>query len=124
MVKDVWMYYLVCNVDEQILMRRRHNDGIWKGLYDFPSIDSDYSMDAALAVQQWMGSVPVSLGFVVNRVSSEQLHLLSHRRIHAFFIELEFAQSFFAPAHCAWVEVSNVHQLGVSRLVDRYLQQR
>jgi A/G-specific adenine glycosylase len=123
-VKDFWIYYMVIEVDGRLLMRRREESGIWKGLYDFPSVDADQPLDVARAIEEWKDANAKDLGFELKRVIESPLHLLSHRRIHACFIELSATKQFSEPTSCSWVKDESVHSLGVSRLVDRYLQQR
>jgi A/G-specific adenine glycosylase len=123
-VKDIWMYYMVAEVEGQTLIRRRDGDGIWKGLYDFPSLDTDEAMDPLLAAETWMQSIDSSKVLEVQEVSTGYTHLLSHRRVHAYFIRLKCGQAFSPPAQSSWVSSASLHSLGVSRLVDRYLQHR
>lgn len=123
-VKDIWMYYMVAEVEGQTLIRRRDGDGIWKGLYDFPSLDADETLDPLLAAKTLMQSVDSSKVLEVQELSAEYTHLLSHRRIHAYFIRMKCSSAFSPPVFCSWVPSASLHALGVSRLVDRYLQHR
>jgi A/G-specific adenine glycosylase len=123
-VKDLWMYYLVIEADNRLLVRRRDGAGIWQGLYDFPSIDSDEPLPVKENVEAWMREFAGGIHFEVITAGEEKLHLLSHRRIHAVFIDVKIPKRFSKPSNCSWVEEAAIASLGVSRLVDRYLQQR
>lgn len=123
-VKDFWMNYLVIEAKGELLVRRRDGQGIWQGLYDFPSVDGEEQVHVEGAIATWMNEHAMGVPFEVTRVSEEHIHLLSHRRVHAVFIEIKTQKHFAEPNNCSWVDDASRGALGVSRLVDRYLQQR
>jgi A/G-specific adenine glycosylase len=122
-VTDVWMYYFVAVHDRKVLARHRRHSGIWKGLYDFPSIDSLVALSPDEVVLQWKQERGVKKKWVLSQRPVELEHILSHRRVHAVF--LEFAcDSFIEPLESEqWIGLDEFSALGVSRLVDRYIQE-
>jgi adenine-specific DNA glycosylase len=61
--------------------------------------------------------------FKLEDVSGEFKHVLSHRVVHAYFIRITVSDPFEVSGDMRWVERNELQELGVSRLVDRYLQQ-
>jgi len=122
-VMDVWMYYFVAVHDRKVLVRHRRYSGIWKGLYDFPSIDSAVALSPDEVVQQWKQERGVKKKWVLSQRPMELEHVLSHRRVHAVF--LEFAcDSLIEPLESEqWIALDQFSALGVSRLVDRYIRE-
>jgi A/G-specific adenine glycosylase len=122
-VTDVWMYYFVAVHDNKVLIRHRRHSGIWKGLYDFPSIDSSVALTPEQVAEQWKSERDVKVKLLLKGNPTELQHILSHRRVHAVFLEFEIG-SFIRPGESErWISLDGFAELGVSRLVDRYIRE-
>lgn len=121
-VKTLWMYYFVFESGDNILMRRRNADGIWKGLYDFPSLESEEPIQIGQVIDHRLAQQDQALQCRVMSVSEQPPHLLSHRKIHPTFIRISVNTCFTPEKDCRWVNPNELRLMGVSRLVDRYLQ--
>ncbi len=119
-VSDRWFHYLHVVSDGQTLLRRRDGRDIWRGLYEFPMIETEGPADfAALAsdsrFREWLGDDWQLTGTV-----ELPLHRLTHRTIHATVYRLEIPS--LSPAVAAWaVPTERVGDYAVPRLLDRYL---
>jgi A/G-specific adenine glycosylase len=85
-VKKVHFNYMVFHTEEELLIEKR-NSGIWKGLYQFPLIESDLKLERKDVYDQ----IRV-LGFhdsLKSIESEEYKHILSHRIIYARFYLIE-----------------------------------
>jgi A/G-specific adenine glycosylase len=122
-VTDLWMYYVVAVHEGSVLVRHRQHSGIWKGLYDFPSIDSDVALDTSTALLQWCGGRVSDGNAVLYSAPIELFHVLSHRRIHANFLEVKLPRKILTHDSEQWLPIDELATLGVSRLVDRYIQE-
>ncbi|MFN5620884.1 MAG: A/G-specific adenine glycosylase [Flavobacteriales bacterium] len=122
-VSHVWMYYAVITCGDQWLVRRRSHSGIWKGLYDFPSADVAEPAEVDEILSGYLTGLVRQAAFQLLDVSEEFKHVLSHRVVHARFMRINVQEVFEVPDDMRWVTRENLRELGVSRLVDRYLQQ-
>ena len=122
-VTDVWMNYIVAVHEDKVLVRHRRHSGIWKGLYDFPSVDSLVGLPPNEIVEQWMLERQAKGKWLLSGSPVELEHILSHRRVHAVF--LEFTCDYVIEPDDAeqWVALEEFSALGVSRLVDRYIRE-
>jgi A/G-specific adenine glycosylase len=122
-VTDVWMYYFVLIHRGEVLVRQRVHSGIWKGLYDFPSIDSNKLMAMDEVLEHWCVERKVNEPMALRSAPTKLEHILSHRRVHATFIELVVSKKIEALESEKWIQLEDFDTLGVSRLVDRYIQE-
>ncbi len=120
-VSDVWMYYFVVVHGSDVLVRHRMHSGIWKGLYDFPSCDSDSALEIGDVLNQWREERMPDGELQMRSQPVELLHVLSHRRVHAVFIEVGTSVKINPIAGERWESIERFSSLGVSRLVDRYI---
>jgi A/G-specific adenine glycosylase len=122
-VTDLWMYYFVAVHDHKVLVRHRRHSGIWKGLYDFPSIDSAIAVPADEAVHQWKNARGGKAQWRLGGSPVELVHVLSHRRIRAIFFEFTIDSTIHSEDAEQWISLDEISVLGVSRLVDRYIRE-
>jgi adenine-specific DNA glycosylase len=117
------MYYFVAVHDNKVLVRHRRHSGIWKGLYDFPSIDSAVGLSPEEVVQQWKHNRGVKGKWLLGGSPVELQHILSHRRVHAVFLEFSYDSVIEPEESEQWIALEEFSALGVSRLVDRYIRE-
>jgi A/G-specific adenine glycosylase len=122
-VTDVWMYYFVVVHNNNVLVRHRRHSGIWKGLYDFPSIDSMVALSPDEIAKQWKHDRGVNGKWLLSGSPVELEHILSHRRVHAVFLEFTCDLVIEPDDAEQWVALEEFSALGVSRLVDRYIRE-
>jgi A/G-specific adenine glycosylase len=122
-VTDIWMYYMVAVHDDKVLVRHRRHSGIWKGLYDFPSIDSTAELSPVEIAQQWKNDRRVNGKWLLGGSPVELEHILSHRRVHAVFLEFTCDTVVEPEESEQWISLEEFSALGVSRLVDRYIRE-
>jgi A/G-specific adenine glycosylase len=122
-VTDLWMYYIVVVHDDKVLVRHRRHSGIWKGLYDFPSIDSMVARSPDEIAKQWKHDRGVNGKWLLSGSPVELEHILSHRRVHAVFQEFKCESIIKTEESEQWIALHAFESLGVSRLVDRYIRE-
>ena len=108
------------NGNEVLFLRRREKDDIWKGLYEFPLIETDkpVSLKSLMKAEEWemlfkgTGAVAVKEGKTVK-------HVLSHRVIHARF-HIVFVNK---PLKGQFVRISmgELDQFPVPKLIAKFL---
>ena len=121
-VRERWFHYLHLHCGGDTFLRRREECDIWRGLYEFPMIETDGPVDfAAVAAtpgfRSWFGAA----GWRV--VGSVVLppHRLTHRVIHAAVHRLEPGNSFVPPEGWLRLPSGRLGEYAVPRLLERYL---
>ncbi len=124
-VKEIWFYYFVIHHGNDVFIKRRNEPGIWRGLYDFPIKVSDVEWTSDAAIDAFISESDFKGDFEIRSVSEAYIHILSHRRIHAKFIEMRLTKVWKnKPDHFLKVAQKNLMDYGVPRLIERYLQTR
>lgn len=120
-----WFHYLDIRCEGRILLRQRVGKDIWKGLWDFPLIESEQEIPssqvgvlASQYVEEEMGVPGVRFCHVADAV-----HKLTHRTIHASFWKAEIAaRPRRLPENVRALRLNEIKKIPVPRLIDRYLQ--
>ncbi|MEQ9424192.1 MAG: A/G-specific adenine glycosylase [Cyclobacteriaceae bacterium] len=120
-IKERYFNYLVGLNDNKTYLHKRNAGDIWRGLYDFPLIESAKSM----TVRDVLRSSDLK-NIEIIKVSDEYKHILTHQRIYARFILFELKDSTFAEEfqHKFGCRVYSFNKLGAlpkPRLIDKYL---
>jgi A/G-specific adenine glycosylase len=118
--------YLVISFEmdnkEFILMRKRTGNDIWKNMYDFPCIETGNEADSSdVLVQCQKTGLLGGNSFVVEQVSDNYVHILSHRRLIAKFIRIKLIGLPNVDGDLVAVMKNDIADLPVPRLIDRYL---
>ena len=101
----------------------RTDKGMWQGLYVFTAVESDKKTQSKKVVTMFLSEFLNDLEPTLQATSKEYIHLLSHRKIHAVFYRVELKKSWKnLPDHVTEVDSGKLHQFGIPRLIDRYLE--
>ncbi|MFW5705823.1 MAG: A/G-specific adenine glycosylase [Bacteroidota bacterium] len=105
-------------------LQKRSAQDIWKGLYEFPLIESKTGSDPDQIIQttDWKNLFGKT-GIHINKVYPQVKHHLTHQLIKAMFIEIEVDPAGQFP----WLIRIPEHELGsypVPRLIDRFIHAR
>jgi A/G-specific adenine glycosylase len=82
-------YYVVLRSGDRWLMQQRRGKDIWKGLFDFPLLESKGSLSPGEALKAWRAKSGFSV--VIPRrplVFGPYRHVLTHQIIEARFVEV------------------------------------
>ena len=122
-VRDRYFYYAVVSFQDQYWLRQRGAGDIWQGLYEFPlletgSVISDFSELASALETLFSSRGSISL----SSCSEVYVHALTHQRIHAVFCVIQTSETpQFIDNNATPYSFSEISELPVSRLTDRYL---
>lgn len=112
-------YFFIKKGNYVILGKR--NQGIWKGLYEFPFIEFlNKKTDMAIKSSEEWGVFFKNIEYEINSVSDEFIHKLSHQHIYAKFWIINVV-SFKLPQF-SFVKKSKLNDYPVSRLIDKFLK--
>jgi A/G-specific adenine glycosylase len=129
--KTRYFLYLVMNNDDAVLIRRRADNDVWAGLYDFPLLETDALPADQSAVEELLQPVLNGEKWVFKSLSEPWVQVLSHQKICAVFVELNIEKSdFFAKfaskngENAVWAQRFNLKKMyALPRLIDRYVGQ-
>jgi A/G-specific adenine glycosylase len=115
-------YLYICRGNIRYLHKRLNND-IWKGLYDFPLIETETKMSfKEIAVTpNWKQYLPDE-GHFVEKGTVNYTHKLTHQTIYCTFYRLEADpdQKMFLPEYLEVLE-DRINDYAVPRVIERYL---
>ncbi|HXB14093.1 MAG TPA: A/G-specific adenine glycosylase [Bacteroidia bacterium] len=123
--RERYLNYLVISSGNKIILRTRNEKDIWKGLHDFPCIETDrpITMQKLTSEKEWhsiFGKNKVS----IQSVSVAYTHILSHQRLKAIFIKIDLKKPLLKlPKDCFWIKPENIDGYAIPRLIERYLSE-
>lgn len=121
-VKEMFIYYFVFKNGNETIIRQRNHSNIWKGLYEFPAVEGEGMISLEQAVLQMEELSQASIK--VLEVSEPFTHILSHRKITAFFVQSSISlASWKKQSEMLKVKWDALNRYGWPRLIDRYLNQ-
>jgi len=117
-----YFHYLVISVRDRngwYFRKRREND-IWKGLYEFPLIETSkpVTLPRLMSSADWK-QLFGKTEFVVKGQGNATTHLLSHQKIIAKFYSLELESP--SEKFGTLIHPKKMHELPVPRIMERYL---
>ncbi len=114
--------YLIIECNDEILIHKRTDNDIWKGMYDFPLIESDKFLDNKCVYEELKGSDFLKeVKWEIINISKTFKHVLTHQIIIAKFIEIQSNQITSNPAGIIHTTYSRLSSFAVPRLIEKYL---
>ena len=118
-----WFNYLhLTDPNGQTAIRRREGKDIWRGLYEFPLIETPTETEfGKLSLP-----LPFPAEFTLQGTTKMPKHVLSHRIIHAVFHRIEIPDLTAAALPQDWqvIPVETLGDYAVSRLTELYLSKK
>lgn len=121
--RERYLNYLVIQSGNKLVLRNRTKKDIWKGLHDFPCIETTKSTPVQKLVnsKEWkniFGRNKVT----IKSVSDTQTHILSHQKLKANFIKVRLDKPLTKlPENCFWIKQENMDEYAIPRLIERYI---
>ncbi len=122
-VRNRHLNYIVISNGNKLLLHERKGNDIWKGLNDFPCIETEKetSPEKLLKTKEWKALFSTDK-LIIESVSGPVKHILSHQRLYAQFIKVKTSTPVKTiPADCLWVEKKNLKKYAVPRLIEQYI---
>jgi len=122
--RNRYFNYLVIIHAGKILIRLRTAKDIWQNLYDFPMLETTkrVSTSAFLKNKRWEELIHLSKP-VIDNVSEEYVHILSHQKLHARFYKINMAtEPAKIPGGCSWIKLKDMENYAVPRLIELYIR--
>lgn len=122
-IKNRHFHYFLVRIGQKILMTKRTGKDIWKGLFDFPHLETKHNA----ADRKRAGKIfPLKLH---RHISKDYKHILTHQRIHARFIEIDWPVDKSLPlspllTNAKVYSHKQIEKLPKPVLIARYLEDR
>ena len=122
-IKDRYFLYVNIRCGNTVFLHRRGAKDIWQGLYEFPLVELSHALDEGCRVDDVIGVLSSEFSSIMlKKIHPPIKHVLSHQRIHAWFVEAEGdlikkSDSSYNPVH-----IGEIQNYAVSRLTEIYLQ--
>lgn len=118
-IRSRYFYYLVIHSDTGIYFQQRGAGDIWEGLFEFPLIEAKESIQGGLLKSIIEKKINKD-EFVIEYISDEKKHILTHQRLHVIFIHIQTKLQDF-PENWKTVGREAITALAVPRVIDRYI---
>ena len=126
-VSDRYFTYIYVRVRDNILLRKRTGDDIWRNLYELPLIETQRPMEehevlAWLCERKWLPKPGEGVAF--SKLCQGVRHVLSHQIIHADFYGLDLSALPSGLADFIRVPVGEWERYAMPRLIHAFLEKR
>ncbi len=125
-VKKRFLNYIVLESDGQLAMKERTGKDVWKGLYDFPLIETAREADAPddLFAEDFFARWSKTGQLTVPQKT--YVHLLTHQKLHVRFwkIAASSVQTGELPEGVAFYNKAQIEALPKPILIDTYIKEQ
>ncbi len=123
--RDRFFNYLIIRYEGHIYLEQRLEKDIWKGLYQFPLIETpaETSVENLCRSNEWLTLFQNRPTVIVNN-DPVPVHLLSHQKIHARFIQIKISAELISLRHYIKVLPEELDSFAIPKLIERYLSSK
>lgn len=125
--RDRYFHYLVLRHGNNVYIRRREDNDIWKGLFDFPLVETEAPAEpATLAKAKAWTTITGGVQHTIESISDLYRHVLSHQKLHVRFYEIDLRKALPAAAAKGLLKIDQqqLNEFAVPILIHRYLGER
>jgi len=122
--KERFLNYLVFDLDHYTWLRQRSKNDIWKGLFEFPLIETSGKTEVDLLFMNgdW-SSITNSANSTIRSISDWKIHILSHQRIHYRFISIGLSGEIDMPVELFKVNKEDILSFAIPRLLEPFINE-
>lgn len=122
-VSERFFTYLYIHDNSSLVIRKRTSNDIWKGLYEFPLIESSTPKDwEQLSSSTELGKWATLIPYTYKGVATRAIHILSHQKISASFIELEVGKLSTCPKGYTIIPTEQIADYAFPKLIVNFLE--
>ncbi|PJA06303.1 MAG: A/G-specific adenine glycosylase [Flavobacteriales bacterium CG_4_10_14_0_2_um_filter_32_8] len=121
--RNRYFNYLVLFTKNEIFLTKRNENDIWNGLYDFPLIETEQSIEffeELYSINQNNNFISPTT-FLISK-SKEYKHILSHQKIYATFWVVSGIFKNKAAKTCVKCSIKDINKYPVPKLIENYLK--
>ena len=127
-VKKRYFHYLILSKTNQLYLRKRSNEDIWGGLYDFLLLEEKQLLDFEVLLEK-SGLLNFQTQILLKQESETYKHTLTHQKIQAKFYQIELQDNnipsnWFKKHSLEAYTIQEVKELPKPILIDKFLQKK
>jgi A/G-specific adenine glycosylase len=122
--KTRYFHYFILKYKGKVVLKKRTEDDIWKGLYEFPMIETKRKTSFKTILETKDAKKMFITKFKSCReIGKEVRHLLSHQIILARFFELTFSETpKFNIQNADIVQIASINKYPVSKIIEKIIE--
>ncbi len=125
-VRSRYFHYFQIEYNGFTYLNKRHENDIWKNMYEFPLIETDEDTTLTeLMKSHYFSSLFGNAEIIIQPNQKQIKHILTHQHIYANFYTVKATklnENLFADF--VKLKVDNISLYPISRLIHRYLEQK
>jgi A/G-specific adenine glycosylase len=114
-------YLLLVDKKKNVLLNKRQQKDIWKGLYEFTLVESEKEMDALQLMELKEVQQVCEPGSGIKYVSPSYRHVLTHQHLHAKFYVVTLNKKTHEKQSTS-CPVSGLQSYAFPRLIEKFLE--
>ncbi len=126
-ITERWMNYLIIRHKDNLYIRQRTANDIWKNLWEFPLLETTTATDPKTLMKStaWR-TLWQEIPFELNHVSTEIKHILSHQKIWIRFYELTIDKAIPKKQRHDWIQIKEeqLEQHGLPIALHKYITKK
>ncbi len=119
--EDLYFYYLILRYKNQLLLKKRVENGIWQNLYDFLLVKKDQPLDKPKEAAMQLIESHSSAKFKISSVSKIYHQILTHKNIRAVFLQIEVDNKIEVPGHI-WINKNTSRNYPFPGIINKFFQ--
>ncbi|NOU61477.1 A/G-specific adenine glycosylase [Marinifilum caeruleilacunae] len=122
--KNRYFYYLFLSCSGRFAIEKREGKDIWKNMYQYPLIESNTKLSTDLLIQsdQWK-EIFNSNDLVIQSISDNIVHKLTHQNINTRFIHIEIsADELKNYERFIFINKKEAEQYPLPKLIDNHIK--
>lgn len=88
-IKELHFYFIHLQSKSKVWLEKREKQGIWKSLWHYPLVETEKQVSIQKAIELAAERLGLKVESLVFKNQMVLTHLLSHRRINAYFLKCE-----------------------------------
>lgn len=119
--KPRFFVYLHIECNNKVLLTRRAGKDIWHGLYEFPLIEIDASLNCEAIPELLSKHIKELSQAIIKNVTQPINHTLTHQQLQAVFVHIQLQKKDEFIGDAEWFDQSVLFDFPVHNLMRRYI---
>lgn len=122
--RDRFFNYLIFEYNNYIWIRHRISKDIWKGLFEFPLIETSGKTKVLeiLSSNEW-NQITNSPNAIIQSIGNWKIHILSHQRINYRFIRITLTEEFELLDKLVRVNKQDILSFAIPKLLESVVEE-
>jgi A/G-specific adenine glycosylase len=119
--KERWFYFTIACYKNQLLVKRRTEKDIWRGLYAFHLTELSAEVKPEKLAHQVIKQVFHYPKTTLIKISESYTQQLTHQTVHVNFIQLQLTKKIIIEDGYEWITLDKIKDLGFPRVIADYI---